>query len=210
MTFKALESPADIEAAAGLLQEIEPRFTKAIRQLEGIPLRRRAEGFDALLNAIVAQQVSVASANAIWARLCAAGFDQEQMVLKASHDDLRNCGLSNQKAIYAVELARAGIDWTGLSHVPDEEVIATLTKVKGIGRWTAEIYAMFSLGRTDVFAAGDLALQEAARILFELPERPTEEDLRAMAGAWSPVRAVAARVLWAYYRVQKNREGITT
>jgi DNA-3-methyladenine glycosylase II len=87
-------------------------------------------------------------------------------------------------------------------------VIATLTEVSGIGVWTAEIYAMFSLGRADVFAPGDLALQEAARILFDLEARPKERDLRQMAEDWAPWRSVAARLLWAYYRVAKDREGI--
>jgi DNA-3-methyladenine glycosylase II len=92
--------------------------------------------------------------------------------------------------------------------MPTEEVVATLTAVPGIGRWTAEIYAMFSLGRADVFAPADLALQESARILFDLPERPKERALRAMAEAWSPWRGVAARLLWAYYRVARTREGV--
>ncbi|MBC7477867.1 MAG: DNA-3-methyladenine glycosylase 2 family protein, partial [Pseudorhodobacter sp.] len=88
-------------------------------------------------------------------------------------------------------------------------VVAALVAVPGIGRWTAEIYAMFALGRADVFAPGDLALQEAARLLFELDKRPSEKELRAMSLAWSPWRSVAARILWAYYRVAKSREGIT-
>ena len=86
--------------------------------------------------------------------------------------------------------------------------MAELTQVSGIGIWTAEIYAMFSLGRADVFAPGDLALQESARLLFDLPERPKERALRDMAAAWSPWRSVAARLLWAYYHVAKDREGI--
>jgi DNA-3-methyladenine glycosylase II len=88
-------------------------------------------------------------------------------------------------------------------------VISVLTEVSGIGVWTAEIYVMFSLSRPDVFAPGDLALQEAARSLFDLPGRPKERALREMAEAWSPWRSVAARLLWAYYAVIKNREGIT-
>ena len=87
-------------------------------------------------------------------------------------------------------------------------MIATLTQVPGIGVWTAEIYAMFSLGRADVFAPGDLALQEAARLLYDLPERPKERAFREMAEDWAPWRAVAARLLWAYYRVVREREGI--
>ena len=90
----------------------------------------------------------------------------------------------------------------------DETGVQTLIRVPCIGVWTAEIYAMFSLGRADVFAPGDLALQEAAKVLFDLPERPKERELRQMAEAWSPWRGVAARLLWAYYRVDKNREGI--
>jgi len=95
-----------------------------------------------------------------------------------------------------------------LRDAPNADVIATLTEVPGIGVWTAEIYAMFSLGRADVIAPGDLALQEAARVLYDLPKRPTDKELRQMAEAWSPWRSVAARVLWAYYRVAKEREGI--
>jgi DNA-3-methyladenine glycosylase II len=95
-----------------------------------------------------------------------------------------------------------------LRDAPDDEVIATLTQVPGIGVWTAEIYAMFSLGRADVFAPGDLALQESARLLYDLPERPKPRAFREMSLAWSPWRSVAARLLWAYYRVAKDREGI--
>jgi DNA-3-methyladenine glycosylase II len=105
-------------------------------------------------------------------------------------------------------LAEARIDYDALRDTETSQVIKTLTQVTGIGVWTAEIYAMFSLGRADVFAPGDLALQEAARILFELPDRPKEKELRQLAEAWSPWRAVAARLLWAYYHVAKDREGI--
>ena len=89
-----------------------------------------------------------------------------------------------------------------------EDAVAALTSVKGIGRWTAEIYLMFALGRADVIAAGDLALQEASRMLFGLAERPSERRLRELAADWAPWRAVAARVLWSYYRLARNREGI--
>ena len=91
----------------------------------------------------------------------------------------------------------------------EDEAIQTLTAIKGIGVWTAEIYLMFAVGRADVFAPGDLALREAARALYDLPERPPEPELRAMAEAWSPWRAVAARILFAYYHHVKGREGAT-
>jgi len=106
-------------------------------------------------------------------------------------------------------LAEAGIDFDALASLPEGEAIATLTAIKGIGVWTAEIYLMFSVGRADVLAAGDLALQEAARMLFDLPERPTDKALRELALPWSPWRSVAARILWAYYRLAKQREGVT-
>jgi len=129
-------------------------------------------------------------------------------IAAASEEDLRAVGLSRQKMRYARALAEAGIDFPALRSLPPEDVIKILTKVPGIGPWTAEIYAMFSLGHADVFAPGDLALQEAARHLFELQDRPREKDLRRMAEAWSPWRSVAARVLWAYYRHVNDREGI--
>ncbi len=104
-------------------------------------------------------------------------------------------------------MADARINYTALRDAPSDVVIATLTEVPGIGVWTAEIYAMFSLGRADVFAPGDLALREASRLLFELPDRPSERVLRQMAEGWSPWRAVAARLLWAYYKTAKQRDG---
>ena len=172
------------------------------------PLRRRADGFAPLLRAVIGQQVSVAAAEAIWSRLAAARLIGPRKIMWASDDDLRNVGLSRQKIRYARALAEAQIDYAALRHAPDDDVVATLTAVPGIGVWTAEIYAMFSLGRADVLAAGDLALQEAARLLHGLADRPRERDLRAMAAAWRPWRSVAARLLWAYYRLEKKREGI--
>ena len=129
-------------------------------------------------------------------------------VAASSEDELRALGLSRQKASYARALAEAGIDYHALRTAPTDQVTRQLTAVKGIGIWTAEIYAMFSLGRADVFAPGDLALQESARVLFALDSRPREKELRSMAQAWSPWRSVAARALWAYYHIAKDREGI--
>ena len=197
-----------VAEGAAWLAEREPRFAAALAMTGPLPLRRREDGFRALLSAIVSQQVSVASANAIWARMEAAGLCEPDAMACATEEALRAAGLSRQKARYGQELARAGIDFDALRGVPDEEVVTVLTAVPGIGRWTAEIYAMFALGRADVFAPADLALQEAARLLFGLEARPSERVLRGMAEAWSPWRAVAARMLWAYYHVEKAREGI--
>lgn len=208
MIGRIIESLDCVAEGAAWLSASDARFAGALALVGDLPLRRHADGFTALLDAIVGQQVSVASANAIWARMEMAGVVDQAGVLAASDEDLRAAGLSRQKARYARALAASGIDFMALRGMPDEAVIAELVAVPGIGRWTAEIYAMFALGRADVFAPGDLALQEGAKLLFGLEARPSEKALRGMAEAWSPWRAVAARVLWAYYHVAKSREGI--
>jgi DNA-3-methyladenine glycosylase II len=208
MDERIIESPACVAEGAAHLVRVEPRFAAALERTGPLPLRRRDDGFAALLSAIVSQQVSVASADAIWGRMQAAGMDCPAAVAAADDDALRACGLSRQKIRYARALAGAGIDFAALRRVPTPQVVETLVEVPGIGVWTAEIYAMFSLGRADVFAPGDLALQEGARMLFALPERPRERALRDMAAQWAPWRAVAARLLWAYYGHEKQREGI--
>lgn len=204
---RIIETPDCVAEGAAWLAAHDARFAGALALTGPLPLRRRAGGFADLLGAIVSQQVSVASADAIWARLEAAGLTGAGPVAAAGEDALRACGLSRQKIRYAQALAAAGIDFDGLRALSDDQVVAVLVAVPGIGRWTAEIYAMFSLGRADVFAPADLALQESARLLFGLDARPSERALREMAAAWSPWRAVAARLLWSYYRVAKDREG---
>ena len=201
-------APACVSEGAQWLAASDPRFAKALEMTGTLPLRRRPDGFAQLLSAIVSQQVSVAAANAIWGRLRDARLTGPRKIQWASDEALRAAGLSRQKIRYSRALADARINYAALREAPSDAVIATLTEVPGIGVWTAEIYAIFSLGRADVFAPGDLALQEAARTLFELPERPSERALRQMAEDWSPWRAVAARLLWAYYKIAKQREGI--
>lgn len=208
MVGRIIHSQDCVAEGAAWLCRTDPALARAYQMTGPLPLRLRPDGFAQLLNAIVSQQVSVASANAIWARLDSAGMTAETALQTATEDDLRVLGLSRQKARYAKALAEAGIDYEALRDTPTDQVIATLTQVTGIGVWTAEIYAMFSLGRADVFASGDLALQEAARILYDLPQRPRDRALRQMADRWSPWRSVAARMLWAYYRLEKQREGI--
>ncbi|KIT16041.1 DNA-3-methyladenine glycosylase family protein [Jannaschia aquimarina] len=206
--MRIIETPDDVAEGAAWLAAVEPRFAAALRETGPLPLRRRGDGFVALQNAIISQQVSVAAARAISAKCRAAGITGPRKVMWASDDELRACGLSRQKIRYLRELAAARIDWRALRTAPTEEVVETLIRVPGIGRWTAEIYAMFSLGHADVFAPADLALQESARVLFDLPDRPKERPLREMAEAWAPWRSVAARLLWSYYHVAKDREGI--
>jgi len=208
MTVYIIETDEDVAKGAAWLAANDARFAKALKACGPLPLRRRKDGFREILNAITSQQLSVASANAIWARMEAAGMCEADAILNADDETLRACGFSRQKITYARDLATADLDYIGLRNLPSEDVISQLVAIRGIGPWTAEIYTMFSLGHADVFAPGDLALQEAARMLFDLDDRPTEKALREMAKAWSPWRAVAARLLWAYYRVMKQREGI--
>ena len=208
MEERIITSQECISEGLDALAKLEPKFKQIIKTIEEIPHRRTSEGFDRLLSTIVSQQLSVAAADAIWNKIELAGLNKIQKIRKVSDQELRDVGLSKQKIKYVRSLANANINYRSLKTMPTLQVINELTQVSGIGNWTAEIYAMFSLGRADVFAPGDLALQEATRILFNLPERPSEKDLRSMAKDWSPWQAVAARLLWSYYNQQKKREGI--
>ena len=209
MVWRIIETAEDVAEGAAWLARAEPRFAEALVLTGPLPLRRRPDGFATLLSAIVSQQVSTAAATAIWGRVEALGAHHAPAALAAASDEaLRGCGLSRQKIAYARAIAESGIDFEALRAMPDAELVAALTRIKGVGVWTAEIYAMFSLGRADVFAPGDLALRDAAHRLFELEARPSEKALRELALDWSPWRAVAARLLWSYYRVVNRREGV--
>jgi DNA-3-methyladenine glycosylase II len=207
-TARILTTPGCMAEGAAWLAAADPAFGRALELCGPPPLRRRPDGFAALFEAIVSQQVSTQAARAIIGRVEAAGLRDPSAIAAADDEGLRACGLSRQKARYVRALAAAEINYEALRAAPLPEIIAILTAVAGVGRWTAEIYAMFSLGRADVFAPADLALQEGARMLFELPERPREPVLRRMAERWSPWRSVAAGMLWAYYGAQKRREGV--
>tara|TARA_B100001287_G_scaffold243756_1_gene219956 strand:+ start:629 stop:1258 length:630 start_codon:yes stop_codon:yes gene_type:complete len=208
MEERIIMSQECISEGLAALSNLEPKFDQIIPKMDQIPLRRRSDGFGRLLSTIVSQQVSVAAADAIWRKIKSAGFNKITKIKKASDQELRGVGLSKQKIKYVRSLANSKIDYRSLRTMPTSQVVKELTQVSGIGNWTAEIYAMFSLGRADVFAPGDLALQEATRLLFNLKERPSEKELRSIAKDWSPWQAVAARLLWSYYNQQKKREGI--
>ncbi|SDK67202.1 DNA-3-methyladenine glycosylase family protein [Paracoccus chinensis] len=209
MSLRVIASDADLAEGAAHLASVCPVWAQVLPQLGPLPLRRRADGFGALMSAIVSQQISTAAAASISARLAAAGLDVPGTIMAADDAALRACGLSGQKVRYLRALAEAGIDFDALRLMPDEEVSATLTALPGIGRWTAEMYLIFALGRADTFAPDDLALQEAARLMYGLAERPKGRALAELARPWAPWRAVAARGLWAYYHVAKGREGVT-
>lgn len=205
---RIIRTPDDLREGAAWLADREPRFAPVLAATDPLPLRLKSPGFSALVDIIVSQKVSVASADAIRARLEAAGLRDAAAVQAVDEAGLCAAGLSRPKARYVSALARADIDFHALGDMTDADAEATLCAQKGIGPWTAQIYVMFAMGRADGFAPGDLALQEAARVVFDLPARPTAEQLAAMARHWSPWRSVAARALFAYYRVLKNREGL--
>lgn len=207
-SMKIIETEADIDEGVTALKRACPLMAKAIEAIGRPPLRRRSDGFDALLQVIVGQQVSTAAAAGIWAKMEEAGLTTEEAVRRASETELRAAGLSRPKARYAAELANAALDYEALRDLPEAEAIALMTNIPGVGRWTAEIYLMFSVGRADIFAPGDLALREAVRELFNMEQRPTIAELDEIAKRWKPWRAVAARVLFAYYRIIKGREGV--
>lgn len=205
---RVIETEADLAEGMAHLAAVCPVWARMVPVLGPLPLRRRPDGFAAIAQAIVGQQISVAAAAAIWARMEAAGLATPEAIGAADEDALRAAGLSRPKARYLRGIAAARLDWAGLRALPDDEAVAALVALPGVGAWTAEIYLKFALGRADVFAAGDLALQEGARLMFGLDARPGPAALRQMAEPWRPWRAVAARGLWAYYRIAKDREGI--
>ena len=186
------------------LAEREPAFAKVVEKF-GIPEPRKSErGAQTLLRTIVGQQVSVAAARSMWAKLEAAFGSPPDLakLLAATDEEMRAAGMSRQTAGYIRSLA--GLVLSGeldLENLPedDEEAIALLTKIKGIGRWSAEIYLLFAEGRADVFPAGDLAVLVEIGRLLGLPEKPSEKQLRELAGPWSPYRGAAAILAWHSY-----------
>lgn len=209
-----IETEGDIESGMAALSALDPIWAAICGKSGCPPLRRREGGFAGLAGIVVSQQLSVASANAIWTKV-AGTIDPltPERFLAASDDTLRLAGLSRpkQRTLRAVAAAVVGgtLELDGLHGQSPEDIHAHMTAVSGIGPWTADIYLLFCLGHADAFAAGDLALQEAVKIGFNLAARPTAKELAAMAQAWRPWRGVAARVLWAYYAVVKTREGVT-
>lgn len=212
--MQIIETDADIREGLAHLRACDRRLAPIIDLVGAIPLRRHQPGFHGLCDIVISQQLSVASADAILARTVRGlGALTPSAVLAADEPALRACGLSGPKLRTLRALAEAVL--TGalpietLHTMPIDQAASALVAVKGIGPWTAEIYLMFYAGHADVFAPGDLALQEAIRLAFGLDQRPSTRDLAQMAQQWSPWRAVAARLLWAYYRIVKAREGVT-
>ena len=205
---------AALTQAAERLRAKDPELVDRLIATGGPPpLRRREAGFAGLAAIVVAQQVSTASAAAIFTRLQARIVPLEAAELaKATEEDLRACGLSNAKIralrAAAQAIVEGGLDLKALGGLDAEDAHKALVAVKGVGPWTADIFLLFCLGHPDAFPAGDLALQEAARLAFNLRRRPDAARLERIAERWRPLRGVAARMLWAYYRGVKARSGM--
>jgi len=210
-----IDGEAALEAALAGLHACDLQIVGPMLAMAGVvPLRRRAPGFAGLVWIIISQQVSVASANAIQARVEAAlGALTPQAVLDCSEDELKAMGLSAPKMRCLRALSDAivagRLDLEGLANLSPEEAHAALCAIKGIGPWTADIFLLFCLGHPDAWPVGDLALQEAARLAHGWEARPSAKQMEALGEKWRPHRGAAARLLWAYYKVCKDgRAGI--
>ncbi|MEO0356725.1 MAG: DNA-3-methyladenine glycosylase 2 family protein [Pseudomonadota bacterium] len=198
----------DLDTAAVDLARCDPRFGPILAQTGPLPLRRAAGGFAGVLKIMMGQQVSTASAAAIWYRVRTAGLDNAAAWNNIADAQVLELGLSRPKLRYARALCDAAIPFDDLPNLSDAQVAGHLTAVTGVGPWTADIYLLSCLGRPDVFPTADLALQESARVAFDLPTRPDAKHMAVLAAPWAPWRSVAARALWSYYRIAKGKEGL--
>ena len=195
-----------IKDIAPSVYKLEKRFRLVERNF-GLPsFDPREKGLLALKKTIVGQQLSIVSAAAIWGRFINADIKDEEILNNQADNQLRDLGFSRQKISYLKSLAKSGLDFDQMETMENEDVINLLTGIKGVGLWTAEIYCIFSLRRLDIFPAGDLALQEAAKNLLNLENRPSEKEMRKIAESWVPYRSVCAIILWHFYRNFKSRE----
>jgi DNA-3-methyladenine glycosylase II len=212
MTATLLESEAVLKRGLAELTDADPVMRDLVAAGATPTLRKRPPGFGGLSWIVVGQQLSTSSAAAIWERVKELyDPDSPDQLLALSDEALRGAGLSAGKvrtlrAAAAAVLERE-LPLGELHERPADEAHELLTAVKGIGPWTADIYLLFCLGHPDAFPGGDLAVQEAVRLAYGLEHRPSAKELTAMAERWRPWRGVAAKVLWAYYRMVKSREG---
>ena len=208
---RIIETSADIAEGAKTLAGACKHMGHVYAVTGAPPLRRRPGGFAGLARIITGQQLSVASAAAIWGRVekTVRPMDPENLLRKRPAT-LRKCGLSAGKIATLAGIARAiaggGLDLAALAQAQDDEIKQQLTALKGVGPWSADIYIMFCIGRADAWAPGDLALKHAVRDACALNELPDEAVMDARAEAWRPWRGVAARMLWAYYGIRRARK----
>jgi DNA-3-methyladenine glycosylase II len=207
-----IHTDADLAAGMAALVALDPRLAPVLEKAGMPALRRRAAGFEGLCRIVCGQQLSTASAAAIWGRVAAA-FDpfHHDALRRSRAERLARLGLSRPKikTLKAVSaaIAKGHVDLDAVGRMEADQAHAALTALHGIGPWTADIYLLFCLGNADAWPAGDLALQEAARIAFDLKRRPDAKAMVKLAEPWRPWRGVAAHLFWAYYHVVKKRDG---
>lgn len=205
-----IRSQKDLTRLLAHTIDLDHRLAKAHADAGPPFYRKRSQGFESLLKIMVEQQLSRASADAIWGRLQERlGEVIPEKALALSDEHYRSAGLSRPKIRYARALAEAiessTLNLKALSRQTDEQVMANLCAVTGIGRWTAEIYMLFCLGRPNVWLAGDVAVQAALQMVHGLEKRPDTKQMDELAQSWQPVRGIAALILWQFYRHIKNR-----
>ncbi len=208
MSIQTLDTLEELETHIDALITLEPKFAPVHQQVGTPSLRRNTGGFEQLLRAIVGQQLSVAAASSIWQRLHDANLTSAPAIIQADDETLRAQGLSKQKVRYARALATHKIDYTALESMSDDDVIEILTGVTGIGRWTAEMYLLFSLGRADVLAVDDLAIRVGAMSVLGLDARPTPKHLLRISEAWAPYRSASSLLIWAYYSTLRAQQSV--
>ena len=215
-TMSALATPARLDSAEALATHLEglsqrdQRLAAAILRAGEVTLRLSPSGFEGMARIVCGQQLSVTSARAIWGRVETLGAITPDAYLGFDEETLRKTGLSRGKfeTIRGVALAitEQGLDFSQVDMMEPDTAIETLTRLKGIGPWTAEIYLLFCAGHPDIFPAGDLALQKAVEHAFDLPARPLPKDLIPLAAQWSPHRGAAALMFWRYFSAMKNSD----
>jgi len=207
--MEPIENNAHVQSGLEFLAEADPRLIPIIARAGEVELRLSTADFKGLASIIVSQQVSKASAAAIFGRLVVLVNPlTAENYMEAGEPAWIEAGLSRPKQRTMINICDAislrQLDLSGLCAMPADEAIETMTRLKGIGPWTAEVFLLFCAGHPDIFPAGDLALQEALRVAFNLNARPSDKAAREMAKLWSPWRGVAARLFWAYYRELKG------
>lgn len=210
MTNIKIGTHKELNELAAVLCARDAAMARAFQATGPLQIRKRPATLASLISTVVAQQISTASANAIWGRFKArVGRVDAPSVLALGDTDYDFIGLTRQKRLYVHGLAEAvdqgRLKLGALHRMSDADVSSELMALKGIGRWTAEVYLLFCLGRPNILPGGDLALQQAAAWLYDLPDRPDAEGLMALGEAWRPLRGVAAYILWAYYKVERDK-----
>ncbi|MDO9417946.1 DNA-3-methyladenine glycosylase family protein [Pararhizobium sp.] len=211
--MRIIRTHEDIEAGIEGLLMLDARLVHVVERAGPVPLRRSEPGYRGIAHIIVSQMVSKASAEAIWARMETAvgGAVTAETMLALSDERCREAGLSRAKADALRKVAASVLDGTlDLDAVCDMEAkqaIAEMTHIRGVGRWTAEVYLLFCAGHPDVFPVGDVALQSGIGHAFGLEVRPNARELDDLVPAWSPWRSIAARLFWAYYAREMGRSG---